>query len=821
MFLTPKFTMGLDKKYNFSEAEKKWQDFWAEKEIYKFHPEQKGKIFSVDTPPPYVSAAHLHVGHAMSYTQAEFVVRYKRMRGFNVFYPMGFDDNGLPTERFVEKKYKIDKNKITKKEFVDLCLKETAEGGKVYKDFFTKLGISVDWSLLYSTINEHSQRIAQKSFIDLYKKGEVKYENIPVIWCPYCQTALSQADLDDQEQNTKLNYINFQFTDNTTALIATTRPELIPACVALYTNSQDKRYGKYIGQKARVPLFDYEVPVLADDNVDPEFGTGLMMVCTWGDGEDVERWRHDKLETKAVINKDGRLSEVAGPYQGLNIKQARERILEDLKNKNLLVKQEDVNNVVNIHERCGTIAEFIITPQWAIKVADKKKDWTKRGKELNWFPEFMKSKYDAWVEGLKWDWTISRQRYYGVPFPVWHCQDCQTVMLPNEDQLPVDPVQTPELISECYQCGGGNVVPEKDVMDTWMTSSVTPLINAYWKYGEDKNLMDKIYPMTLRVQAFEIIRTWLFYSVVKGHYHTDSLPWRDAMISGWGLDEQGKKISKSLGNFIDPQKIIDNYSADSLRFWAASANLGQNLRYNEEEVKIGKKTVNKIWNAAKFVISHLENYTPAKVDLKILDNADKWILHRLNQVLENYIKAFDVYEYSQAKKEVNSFFWNDFADYYLEFVKYRVYNDQEKNSDSFQAAQHTLYTCLNTIIKMYAPIMPFITEEIYQEFFKKFDQKESIHLSTLPTVDKKLIDNNFSQNFADVIAIVDAVRKYKSSNTLALNAEIDTLTIDSKAHQKFLEKQTEFFSKVLNIKNITFGPAEEIVNAEVKISVKN
>lgn len=813
--------MELDKKYNFAEAEKKWQDFWAKEEIYKFNPEQKGEIFSVDTPPPYVSAAHLHVGHAMSYTQAEFVVRYKRMRGFNVFYPMGFDDNGLPTERFVEKKYKIDKSKITKKEFVDLCLKETAEGGKVYKDFFTKLGISVDWSLLYSTINEHSQRIAQRSFIDLYKKGVVKYENIPVIWCPYCQTALSQADLDDKEQDTKLNYVNFKFADGNNALIATTRPELIPACVALYTNSEDKRYAKYIGQKATVPLTGQEVPILADDKVDPEFGTGLMMVCTWGDSEDVERWRDDKLEMRPIIQEDGRLSDLAGDYKNLNIKQAREKIIGDLQEKDFLVKQEDVSNVTNVHERCGTISEFIITPQWAIKVADEKKEWIKRGKELNWFPEFMKSKYDAWVEGLKWDWTISRQRYYGVPFPVWHCQDCQAVMLPIDSQLPVDPTQTPKLIDKCDKCGSGNVVPEKDVMDTWMTSSVTPLINAYWQYDQGKNMMDKIYPMTLRVQAFEIIRTWLFYSVVKGHYHTDSLPWGNAMISGWGLDEHGKKISKSLGNFIDPQKIIDNYSADSLRFWAASANLGQNLRYNEEEVRVGKKTVTKIWNAAKFVISHLTDYHPEeKVDLKDLHAADRWILHKLNKTLENYIKAFDVYEYSQAKKEINNFFWNEFADYYLEFVKYRAYNDKEENPDSYKAAQYTLYTCLNGIIKMYAPIMPFVTEEVYQGFFKQFDKAESLHLSQLPEADKKLIDDKFEQEFINAIAIIDAVRKYKSNNNLALNAEINSLIIESKDHQRSLEKHSELFSKVLAVKEIAFGPADEEVTPEIKITVK-
>lgn len=819
----------MEKNYNFLEREKHWQEFWQKEEIYKFDPKAKGEIFSIDTPPPYVSAAHLHVGHAMSYTQAEFVVRYMRMNGYNVFYPMGFDDNGLPTERYVEKKHKIDKSKISREDFVKLCKKETEEGGKVYRDLFKSLGISVDWSLLYTTISEHSQRTAQRSFIDLYKKGLLARKDEPVIWCPFCQTALSQADLDDEESKTKLNYIKFKFDDGSDALIATTRPELIPACAALYVNSNDKRYKKYIGKKAIVPIFNYEVPIMADDEVDLEYGTGLMQVCTWGDTEDIKRWKDDKLETREAITPDGKMTKLAGKYAGMKIAEARKTIIDDLEKEGLLTKQEDLEHTRNVHERCKTVAEYIQTPQWFINVVDQKKTWDKRGKEIKWYPQFMKTKYDAWVEGLKWEWCISRQRYYGVPFPVWYCADCNEVLLPEDKDLPVDPREQKDVITECSKCGSKNINAEEDVMDTWMTSSVTPFINAFWQESKDKNLMEKIYPMTLRIQAFEIIRTWLFYTVVKSHYHTDSLPWRDVMISGWGLDEKGKKMSKSLGNFVEPEGVIEKYSADALRYWAAGANLGQNIRYVEEEVKVGKRTIIKIWNASRFVFSHLEDYKHSeKFDIKKLHSEDKWLLHNLQEVLANYHKNFSEYEYSRAKEKLDRFFWHDLADYYLEMAKHRLYNPDQYGADSREAAQWTLYTVLLAVIKMYAPLMPYITEEVYQSYFAgkesgpstrssapRSGSFESIHLSQMPQVDKKMIDKKLAEEFSDVVDIIAAVRKYKTEKQISMKKEIGKMVIDSK--NKELEKYFDLIKAVMSINEVEFGKAEVEVNKDVKI----
>jgi valyl-tRNA synthetase len=802
-----------NKNYDFTAREAFWQEYWENEGIYTFDKDSEKPVFSIDTPPPYVSASHLHVGHAMSYTQAEFVVRYKRMMGFNVFYPMGFDDNGLPTERFVEKKHNVNKSKITKQEFIDLCLKETKEGGETYKKFWRSLGISVDWSLLYSTINPHCQLESQRSFIELYNKGLVVRREEPTIWCPQCQTALAQSDLEDMEQDTFLNYINFNFEDGEIAPIATTRPEMIPACVALYTNSNDKKFAKYIGKKAKIPLFDLEVPVLADDNVDPEFGTGLMMVCTFGDSEDIERWKTDKLETRIAIAKNGRMTEIAGKYEGMKIKEAREAIMADLEADGRVVKKDPLKNTANVHERCSTIAEFVITPQWFIKVVDNKDVWIKRGNELNWYPKFMKSKYDAWVDGLKWDWGISRQRYYGVPFPLWYCDDCHKILLPEDKDLPIDPTAEPNHFAKCPKCGSQNIRPEEDVMDTWMTSSLTPLINAKWKYPENESLMKKIYPMSLRVQAFEIIRTWLFDTVVKSDYHTDSLPWKDVMISGWGLDEKGRKISKSLGNFVAPEMLISKYSADALRYWSAEATLGQNLRYNEEEIKVGKKTINKLWNASKFVFMHLENYEYLDYfDQSKLENADLWILEELKLAIVDYHKNFANYEYAKAKEALSKFFWDKLCDNYLEFVKHRLYSETE--GDAKEAAKWTLYKVLFAVLKLWAPIMPFITEELYAQYFKEDIGEKSIHTLLLPQTSDFLTEKI---DFSSVLAIVGEIRRYKASKFYSIKKELKSLTIEST--DKAIEENFDLLKIVLSFAEVKSGKGDIEINKDLKISI--
>ncbi|MFA7365322.1 MAG: valine--tRNA ligase [Patescibacteria group bacterium] len=695
-------------KYIFSEREDHWRKYWDENEIYKFNPESRKPFYSVDTPPPYVSADHLHFGHIMSYSQAEFVVRYKRMAGFEVFYPMGFDDNGLPTERFVEKKYNINKKHTSRTDFVEKCLEETKIGAETYRKLWNLIGISVDWSKTYSTINEHCQKNSQWSFLDLYKKGKIIQREEPGAWCTTCQTAIAQADLEDDEVDSFMNYINFKDEDSNNLLIATTRPELISACVALFVNPGDTRYKDLIGKQAIVPISNHKVPVLSDESVDPDFGSGLMMVCTWGDNEDAKKYRIHNLETRSILEPDGKLNDLAGEFSGMKLKDAREAIIAKLKEDNILVKQDEISHVVNVHERCGTPVELIKTKQFFINILDIKEDLLSQAEKMTWHPAHMKQRYIDWVKSLQWDWCISRQRYYGVPFPVWYCKECGEMILAEESELPVDPTAKSPNISKCSKCNSTEFEPESDVMDTWMTSSLSPQITS--SLFESKDVQEKLYPASLRPQAFEIIRTWLFYTVVKSFYHFNSIPFKDIMISGHGHDEKGQKISKRLGNYVPPEQVIEKYGADAMRYWATGANLGENLRYSENEIKNGSRLVNKLFNASKFSLSFLSNEDK---DLSSdLLAEDKWILNSLNKTIRLATKYMDTYQYSRARNEIDDFFWSKLCDNYLEFVKPRLYADEPD-----KAAKSVLYQVLLTVIKIYAPFFTIHNRRNISRFF--------------------------------------------------------------------------------------------------------
>ena len=765
----------LPKDYDFKVTENKWKSNWNKNQLYKFNEKDDSLLFVVDTPPPYVSADHLHIGHIMSYAQAEFIVRYKRMQGFNVFYPMGFDDNGLPTERFVEKKYKIDKSKTTKSEFIKLCLKETEQGIETYKKLWTNLGISVDWTKTYSTISPLPTKVSQWSLIDLYKKGFLKREEVPILWCPYCQTAISQSDVEDKERESLMNYISFPLTNNEEVMIATTRPELLPACVALYYNPEDERYKGLEQQKAIVPLFNYEVPIKTSKSVDKEKGTGLMMVCTWGDAEDLEKWRLDKLETRNLLTIDGKLNEFGEKYQKLDITEARERIIEDL--KDYLVKQEKIIQTVNVHERCDTPVELIQSKQWFIKVSDMKETWLEYGKKIKWYPEYMYKNYELWVNSLKWDWCVSRQRFYGVPFPFWYCNECDEIIIPDEKDLPVDPIENKP--KQCPKCKSKDIVPEKDVMDTWATSSCTPFLLRELVKNE------KLFPVDLRPNAHEIIRTWDFYSIVKSYYHFNDIPFKNVMISGHGLDEEGKKISKRLGNYIPSDKLIEEYGADAVRYWATGASLGQNLRFNPKEIKKGKQITIKLWNIAKFIQM---NGIYKENDIN-LEQPDLWIISETNKTIESVTQYFNNFEYAKAKNEIEMFFMNKFADYYVEFIKYRLNGTDEKSK---QAAQHTLYNIFILILKMFAPIIPFITEEIYS----LLTNEKSIHVSSWP---KTINTNEPDEDFKKAIECIDEIRKYKSENKISLGKEIEEYKLKTDID---LEKYKEFIQKAIKVKRI-------------------
>ena len=807
------------KKYDPKEIEPRIQKFWEDERIFKFDTQSKKPTYSIDTPPPTLSG-YIHMGHVLSYSQAEFVARYQRMNGKNVFYPMGFDDNGLPTERFVEKKYKVNIRKIGREEFVRLCLKETEIGGANYRNVWTTLGISVDWSLLYSTINKRCQRISQRSFIDIYNMGRMERRNEPAIWCPLCQTSLAQADVEDSEQmHSFLNTIRFSAEDGKELLIATSRPELIPSCVGLLVNPNDERYRELVGKAALTPIFKVKVPILADIKVDPEFGTGMVMVCTFGDKTDIDWWRQFDLPLKLSINPNGTMNDNAGQYKGMTLAECRKQILEDLRECGLLVEQTPIVHVMNVHERCGTPVEFYVTPQWFIRILDIKDELLAQGTKLKWYPEHMKVRYDTWINGLKWDWCISRQRYFGVPFPLWYCAKCGTVALADESQLPVDPLVTMPL-HPCTKCGSTDFEPEKDVMDTWATSSVTPLINSNW--GEPDSIIDKIYPMSMRPQSHEIIRTWLFYTVIKSYLHTKSLPWSDVMISGQGLDPNGKAMHKSKGNIVEPLPIVQKYSADAVRWWAASAKLGDDLAFKEKEVVYGQKFINKLFNASRFASIHLKDYKPGEPKLELID---RWLLTKLNDVIRESTDNFNRYEYSKAKSLTEQFFWGDLCDNYLEIVKDRLYR-KEENGESGQAALYTVYIALFNSLKLLGPFIPHITEDIYQRMFRENEGFESLHISAWPEPNFTWADIEALKLGNMAVAIISSLRQYKNSQSMAQNAVLPKVIIYSDGPEADIKRVDSVLKDTMKIGEISYGAVERtdvvsvIGGCEIKMQIE-
>jgi valyl-tRNA synthetase len=756
----------LPARYDSKASEPKWQQRWEQDGTYVHEPSEES--FTIDTPPPTVSGK-MHIGHAYSYAQQDFYARYNRMRtGGMVFFPFGTDDNGLPTERLVEKLKGVKSTRMDRAEFRKLCFDTIQEIKPDFISDWKRLGMSCDFNTTYSTIDPRCQATSQRSFIDLFRKDRVYRLESPVAWCVQCQTAIAQAEFDNVDQQSSFNDINFSIGDEHVT-IATTRPELIPACVALAAHPEDKRYAKYHGKKVMVPLLNYEVPLILDDKVELEKGTGLMMVCTFGDKDDVDKWFRHKLDTRVIFTPYGKLNELAGKYAGLSMKDARKQILDDLQAEGRLLGQKQITHAVNVHERCGTGIEFLKTWQWYVKVLDIKDTLVKRGEEIEWHPEFMQVRYKHWVENLNWDWCISRQRHFGVPFPVWYGKDGQ-VYVADEDQLPVDP------FTDRPKSAPANLelTPETDVMDTWATSSVTPQIILGW--NEDSAKAQRLMPTSMRPQAQDIIRTWAFYTIVKAHLNNGVVPWKNIVISGYVTDPKGEKMSKSKGNVIDPRAIIDKYCADVVRYWAAGTKLGEDVPFNENELKEGNRTMTKLWNASRFALLNLSDYhdewTGRFDELEIMD---RWILSRMNRVSKEYHDAFAAYEHARAKMVLEQFFWSDFCDNYLEISKGRIY--EPKDEMQKRSAQFALQHVLSAMVKMFAPFMPFVTEEIYQLRFAKIDGKSSVHLALLSQFREDWSDQQAEIVGAEVVKVIETVRRHKTANKLAMNAPLVKLSV--------------------------------------------
>jgi valyl-tRNA synthetase len=789
-------------EYDHQVVEAAARALWESHDVYRYDRDGHGPVFSVDTPPPYVSAAHLHVGHAMSYSQPDFIVRYRRMRGERVFYPIGFDDNGLPTERYVEQAYGVRAVDMPRADFVALCLAETQRTAERYEDLWRRLGLSLDWSLRYSTIDARCQRTAQTSFVKLHEAGYLRRAQDPILWCPEDQTSLAQADVEDLERTSRLNTIRF----GEGLEIATTRPELLPACVALYHHPADARYAGR--ERATVPLFGNEVPVLSDEDVDPEYGTGLMMVCTFGDSEDVLRWRRDHLSLRLVVQPDGRLGELAGDFAGLPVTQARAAMVRALGEAGLLVSSVPVRQVVGVHERCQTPVEFQIRPQWFIAVRENADRFRARAAELEWIPAFMRRRLEDWIDGLKWDWNITRQRRYGVPFPVWFCASCDAPVLARLEDLPVDPLTDKPPASACPSCGSGEFTGDPDVMDTWMVSSLTPQINDGWALGSGAGTDPALAPMSMRVQAFEIIRTWLFYSVVQSELLFGRVPWRTALISGWGLTEQGKKLSKrdldrSTGpdgyNRYVPDDVMGKYGADALRLWATRGRIGTDLRYNEKDVRTGRKFSVKLWNVGRFLSLHIGELTGAAPEPGERDIVDRWVLSHLAEAVGEATAAFEVHDYMQAHQAASRMFWSIYCDRYIEMIKDRA---------GEASTRWTLWESYRVLLGLFAPFAPFLTEHMYQRFYRAHEDAVSLHLTRWPVAgpgwasDRSAVDQ--------LAVILDATRVLRSGLRLGNSTRLSQLIVQAhdEAAQALLDQIAEPLQIAARADAVVRGPAE-------------
>jgi valyl-tRNA synthetase len=780
--------MALAAKPDFKAIEAKWQKFWLDKKIFKFDKKSKNPIFSIDVPPPTVSG-DLHIGHAVSYTHFDVMGYYMRQRGYNVLQPIGFDDNGHPTETFIEKTHKIASKNMDKVEFNNIVLKEIPKVEETYKKDLISLGYGYDWDLTYSTVSSDSMKLVQTSFLDLYNKGFTYRKEAPTIWCTKCQTALAQADLEDKEKETKLNYLNFKV-DKSIIEIATTRPEFLPACVGIFVHPDDKKYKKFVGKEAEVPIFGQHVKIMTDEKVDPNFGTGAVMICTFGDKTDIEWWRKYKLPLRMMLTKDGKLNELAGKYAGQKIEEARKNILEELKEKNILKKQEPLKQTVSVCWRCPTPAEYIVTKQWFVKLLENKNKFKELGRKVQWHPAYFIKIYENWVENLSEDWLISRQRHFGPPIPVWYCKKCGKEILPDEKDLPVNP-EKDKPAKKC-SCGSKEYEPEHDVFDTWMTSSLTPQLVLGWN---NKNI-PKAFPMTLRPSGRDIIRTWEFYTIVKSWYHFKDLPWTNTLISGMVYDPFTKEVMhKSKGSAVAPKTVIEKYGSDAFRYWAVSSIIGEDLWYQERELQHAQKLLIKLWNVAKFV--EMWKVKPKK--FKPTNIIDSWIASRLSQVTKKFIETFDNYDPVTAKKDLENFFWHEYCDFYLEMIKYRLYGQDKEAKES---AEQTLYSTFYKILKMFAPILVHETEEIYHELFK--DKEASIHLTQMPEVEPVDMEATELGNIA--VDIISEIRKYKASKGLGPGAEMEKLTVkhpDAKA-----EKVLDEVAKTCRIKHLHIEKGE-------------
>ncbi len=765
--------------------EAKWIRKWEDLGFYSYK-KTKGARYTTDTPPPTVSG-EMHIGHVFAYPLQDFTARYKRMRGYDVYYPWGFDDNGLPTERLTEKTLGVRGSDQPLDQFREMVRRVSKESEDKMLRSFKSLGISAAFDTAYRTVSPEVIALSQKLFLDLVRKGIAYTADGPTIWCPACRTAIAQADLKDMERNSDFVTIAFSSIKGE-LLIATTRPELLGACVALAANPGDERYKSLFGTQATVPLYGNDVPIIGDESVDMNKGTGIEMVCTFGDQNDMEIWRRKKLNTRVIVTRNGKISDT-GILSGLGIPEARKAIIEKLLETKLVKDRTRKKQVVNVHERCDTPVEILVSRQWFVHTMDEKGRLRELGRKIQWFPEYMRTRFENWIDGMKWDWLVSRQRFYGVPFPVWYCNNCGEMILASEKDLPLDPRAAMDG-RKCTKCGSGSISPDTDVMDTWLTSSISPCIVS-------RAIGDPCDTLSARFQGHDIISTWAYTSIVRALHNSGKPPWNQVVLNGIVTDPLGQKVSKSRGNAPDLDAIHKKYGADALRYWSSSTVTGEDAAVREQDFVRGRRLVIKIFNASRLVSMMSEGVSGAAELQNVNLPFNRWVLSTLGRIVSDVTAGLEEYSFARARSALDNFFWNSFCDNYLEIAKsYRsLALSRDENSEVQEIASVASYAMIQ-ILKLYAPFLPFITEESYA-MIPNQNRKDSIHLESWPEDE---FSSRFRQDeFEPVLEVIDGIRAYRSSRKPSPGGPIESLTI---VHPKEMRQYLPLFSAMFKISKI-------------------
>lgn len=791
---------GFPKRYDFRSIEPKWQEYWYSRGIYRFRRDDPARpTYSIDTPPPYPSG-ELHVGNALNFSYIDFAARYKRMRGFNVLFPIGWDCHGLPTEVRVERTVGKSKRDMPPREFLELCRRYTLQWIEPMRKALKDLGCSIDWSTEYLTMNPDYWRRTQLSFLLMYEKGLIYRGLHPVIWCPRCETAIAEAEVEYVEARRTLHYFYFPLRGGGRVMVASTRPELLASCVALAVNPGDARYSSLVGEKAVVPVYGREIPVVADEDVEPGFGTGVVMICTYGDKTDVKWQKRHGLPVIVSINEQGRMGDAAGPLRGLTVAEARERVVELLKEAGLYVRGEEVESSIGTCWRCHTPVEILPKEQWFVATRSLSSSVVEAASKVRWIPPHALNRLVNWVNSLDWDWVISRQRVFATPIPVWYCEDCGSVIPAPRESLPIDPRTDPPPVQQCPSCGSRRLRGETDVMDTWMDSSITAAVHAGWPDSMD----DRLFPADLQPNGYDIVRTWDYYLLVRGVALFGVPQFKAALINGmvWGTD--GRMMHKSYGNYVSLSEVIEKYGADAFRLWTALAvATGSDVRFSWEGIEYARKFLTKLWNTARFISIVLRGFDVSRVPESEYRLVDRWIRGLAEKLVAEVTGDLENFDFMGAAGKLVNFAWHTLCDHYLEAIKYRV----SGNGQGGAAALETLYHVFLRLLQMLSVFTPHIAEEIYHRIYAGRAGWESITVSPWP--EPLPYDEEAVKSGEVVIRTIAAIRREKSRLGIPLSVELPAVKVYAPPElRSALEAGLEDIAGTIRARSVALGDGE-------------